>query len=465
MELINKHIVVVGLGITGEAVARFLARRGAVVTVTDTASGNQVEKTAAKLNAMGVKTKLGGHYPELFRGPDMIIVSPGVPHTLKHLEQARKSGIPVIGEIELACRFIPEPIIAITGTNGKTTTTTLVSEMLECSGIKTFVGGNIGNPLIDYVDTNQKAEWLVVELSSFQLDTIKKFRPQVAVLLNITDDHMDRYPDFDAYTDSKTRIFKNQTSDDFAVLNISDAVIRQISQEVKAKKLFVGQKEVFSDLPVNAAVIEKTTGLSKYRISVHMDGLKKWEPQLSEFRPEGIHNLENASAAIMAALVAGGTKSGIELALANFKGLSHRLELIANFNAVAFVNDSKATNTDAVAKAMETFARPQIVIMGGRDKDSDFESLSKIVKKHVKRLILIGEAAEKIHHIMKDVVVTETAATMNDAVTKAYKASSPGDMVLLAPGCASFDMYENYKQRGKAFRQAVDWLISGDHHG
>jgi UDP-N-acetylmuramoylalanine--D-glutamate ligase len=465
MELINKRIVVVGLGITGEAVARFLIRRGAVITVTDTASGTQVEKTAEKLIAMGVKVKLGGHYPELFRGTDMIIVSPGVPHTLEHLKQARKRGIPVMGEIELACRFISEPIIAITGTNGKTTTTTLVSEMLKCSGINTFVGGNIGNPLIDYVDTNQKAEWLVVELSSFQLDTIKEFRPKVAVLLNITDDHMDRYPDFDAYRDSKTRIFKNQTSDDFAVLNISDSVIGQISHGVKARKLLVGQKDVFSDKPVNAAVIEKTTGLSNYRISVYMNGSQRWEPQFSGFKPEGIHNLENASASIMAALVAGGTKTGIELALANFKGLSHRLEHIANFNGVAFINDSKATNTDAVAKAMETFANPQIVIMGGRDKDSDFENLSKIVKKHVKRLILIGEATEKIHHIMGDIVVTETAATMSDAVNKAYKASSPGDLVLLAPGCASFDMYENYKQRGEAFRQAVDCLISGEHHG
>ncbi|MFO8083059.1 MAG: UDP-N-acetylmuramoyl-L-alanine--D-glutamate ligase [Desulfobacterales bacterium] len=464
MELKNKHIAVVGLGITGEAVARFLIRHGAKVTVTDTASGNQVGKTAEKLNSMGVMTRLGGHDSQIFHDSDMIILSPGVPHTLNHFVQARERGIPVIGEIELACRFISEPIIGVTGTNGKTTTTTLLGQMLKNSGMKIFVGGNIGNPLIDYVDAKRKAQWLVVELSSFQLDTIKQFRPKIALLLNITDDHMDRYTDFNAYMDSKARIFENQTSEDFAVLNVSDPSVKRILPRVKAQHLLFGQQDAFSGISGDCAVIENTANSPKYRMTVHMGPTQNWKPRLSGFMPAGVHNLENASAAILAALAAGGTKSGIDSALANFKGLSHRLEHIADFNGVDFINDSKATNTDAVAKALETFANPQIVIMGGRDKDSDFQSLTKVVKKHVKRLILIGEATEKIHKIMDKVVETETADNMDDAVNKAYKASLPGDLVLLAPGCASFDMYDNYKQRGEDFRRAVNRLISGGSH-
>lgn len=465
MELINKEITVVGLGITGISTARFLIRRGAKVTVTDTGTGSPVKKAAEKLNSMGVVTHLGGHDPRFFQCADMIVISPGVPHTLQHFNEARGKGIPVIGEIELAYRFISEPIIAITGTNGKTTTTTLLGEMLEKSGIKTFVGGNIGTPLIDYIDGQQKADWLVVELSSFQLDTIELFRPRIAVLLNITDDHMDRYAGFSDYVESKGRIFENQIPEDFAVANISDPSVRQILNLVNARQWPFGHKNAFKGTPRNCAVIDPKPGTSRSQISVHMNQKPEWQPYLAEFKPAGIHNLENASAAILAALAAGGSKEGINAALAGFKGLPHRLEYLAAFKGVDFVNDSKATNTDAAAKALETYSRPQIVIMGGRDKDSDFQRLTKVVKKHVKRLVLIGEASGKIKGILGDVVDTEIAENMHDAVAKAYKASSPGDLVLLAPGCASFDMYENYKQRGDDFRQAVNRLISGDLHG
>ena len=464
MELINKQITVVGLGKTGISTARFLIRRGAKVTVTDTGTGSPVKKAAEKLNSMGVLTHLGGHDSRFFQCADMIIISPGVPHTLQYFNDAREKGIPVIGEIELAYRFISEPIIAITGTNGKTTTTTLLGEMLEKSGIKTFVGGNIGTPLIDYIDDQQKADWLVVELSSFQLDTIELFKPRIAVLLNITDDHMDRYAGFSDYVESKGRIFENQSLEDFAVVNISDPSVRQILNLVNARQLTFGHKNAFTGTPRNCAVIDPKQGPGS-QISVHMNQEREWQPYLEEFKPPGIHNLENASAAILAAFAAGGSKHGINAALAGFKGLPHRLEYLAAFEGVDFVNDSKATNTDAAAKAMETYSRPQIVIMGGRDKDSDFQRLTSVVKKHVKRLVLIGEAAGKIKGILADVVDTEIAENMHDAVAKAYKASSPGDVVLLAPGCASFDMYENYKQRGDDFRQAVNRLISGDLHG
>jgi UDP-N-acetylmuramoylalanine--D-glutamate ligase len=460
MELINKHITVVGLGITGDAVARFLVNQGAIVTVTDSGSGDRVKKAAEKLKSMGVLVTLGKHNPELFNEAELIVLSPGVPHTAKHFNEARERGIPVLGEIELAYRFISEPIIAVTGTNGKTTTTTLLGEMLMKSGKKTFVGGNIGNPLIDYVNSNKKADCLVVELSSFQLDTIEYFRPDVAVLLNITDDHMDRYPNFKAYVNSKARIFENQTSDDIAVLNGFDHAIEEMSYRIKAKKVFFYQKDRASAMSKDYAVIQKQTVLSKSRISIHMGDLKDWNPDLSEFKPVGIHNLENASAAIVAALAAGATKEGINSALKNFKGLSHRLEKVATINGVDFINDSKATNTDAVAKAIETFDQPQIVIMGGRDKYSNFQRLRSVVQKHVKHLILMGESAEKIYGILSDIVDAEFAGSMKDAALKAFMASVPGDVILLAPGCASFDMYTNYKERGEDFCRAVQLLDS-----
>lgn len=460
MDLAKKRITVVGLGITGEAVASFLIKRGAIVTVTDSSSGNQLIKVAEKLKSMGVNIELGGHNPRLFNDSELIIISPGVPHTAKHFNEARDRGIPVLGEIELAYRFISEPIVAVTGTNGKTTTTTLLGEMLKKSGKKTFVGGNIGNALIDYVDSNQKADCLVVELSSFQLDTIEHFKPAVAVLLNITDDHMDRYPNFKAYIDSKARIFENQTPDNVAVLNGFDPAIIEMSSRIKAKKIFFYQKDRVQVRSKDFAIIEKKADLSKPVISVYMGNLVRWIPDLSEFSPIGIHNLENASAAILAALAAGGTTDGINSALKDFKGLPHRLEKVATINGVDFINDSKATNTDAVIKAIETFDRPQIVIMGGRDKDSDFHSLKSVVRNHVKHLILIGEAAEKIYGILSEVADAEFADSMGDAVKKAFEASAPGDVILLAPGCASFDMYSNYKERGEDFRRAVQRINS-----
>jgi UDP-N-acetylmuramoylalanine--D-glutamate ligase len=460
MDLTNKHITVVGLGISGKAVASFLIKQGAIVTVMDSASGDKVKKVAEKLKSMGALIELGKHNSRLFYDAELIVLSPGVPHTAKHFNEARDRGIPVIGEIELACRFISEPIIAVTGTNGKTTATTLLGEMLMKSGKKTFVGGNIGNPLIDYVDSKQKADCLVVELSSFQLDTIEHFRPDVAVLLNITDDHMDRYPNFKAYADSKARIFENQTSDDIAVLNGFDFNIEELSSRIKAKKVFFYQKDKASIRSKDYAIIEKQAVLSKPRISVHLGNSTGWIPDLSEFKPVGIHNLENASAAILAALAAGATKEGINSALKNFKGLAHRLEKVATINGVDFINDSKATNTDSVAKAMETFDQPQIVIMGGRDKDSDFQKLRSVVRKHVKHMILMGESAEKIYGILSDIVSAEFAISMKDAVQKAFEFSNPGDVVLLAPGCASFDMYSNYKERGEDFRCAVQLIDS-----
>jgi UDP-N-acetylmuramoylalanine--D-glutamate ligase len=324
----------------------------------------------------------------------------------------------------------------VTGTNGKTTTTTLLGEMLKNSGQKVFVGGNIGNPLIDYVDKGEKAEVIVAEVSSFQLDTIDTFRPKVAVALNITEDHLDRYSDFAAYARAKARIFENQKESDVAVFNGLDPFIGSICKNIKSKKL------PFYNQSVNDA-----------EINTFFKSL-----DFSSINLPGKHNLENAYAASLAALTIGGSLEGIQSALSNFKGLPHRLEYVATINGVSFFNDSKATNVNAVARALETFSKPIILIMGGRDKGGNFQTLRDLVRRCVKKLIVLGEAKEDILFALGDITSTKRASSMEDAVLSAYHAAARGDVVLLSPACASFDMYAGYAQRGENFCRAVGKL-------
>ncbi|MCJ7618420.1 MAG: UDP-N-acetylmuramoyl-L-alanine--D-glutamate ligase [Desulfobacterales bacterium] len=439
MELKNKNILVVGLGVTGVATARFLTNRGASVTVTDQKKEQEICSIDPLIRELGIRIELGPHRIETFERADLIVVSPGVSHTILPIRRAKEQGISVIGEIELASRFIAEPIIAVTGTNGKTTTTTLLGKMLEDSGLKVFVGGNIGNPLIAYADIEEKAEIVVIEVSSFQLDTIDTFRANVAVLLNITEDHMDRYPDLDAYVNSKARIFENQRHDDTAVLNGSDPVVCSLSGDILSRKVFFSSKEG-KDVTISGESIISQENMSLL---------------LADFKLPGKHNIENAAAASLAALSAGGTFDGIRSALRKFKGLSHRLEYIDTLNGVDFFDDSKATNVDSVARALETFERPVILIMGGRNKGSKFHTLRDLIDKHAKKLIVIGEAKEDIKADLGNIKPVEAAATMEDAVFKAYHAAKPDDIVLLSPACASFDMYNNYAQRGEDFCRAV----------
>ncbi|MFH1076240.1 MAG: UDP-N-acetylmuramoyl-L-alanine--D-glutamate ligase [Pseudomonadota bacterium] len=439
MELKNKNILVVGLGVTGVATARFLKNRGASVTVTDQKKEQELKAFQPLIVESGIRMEFGQHRIETFEKTDIIVISPGVPHTIEPILKAKERGIPVLGEIELASRFIAEPIIAVTGTNGKTTTTTLLGKMLEDSGLKVFVGGNIGNPLIAYADREEKAEIVVIEVSSFQLDTIDTFRAKVAVLLNITEDHMDRYPDLDAYAKSKSRIFKNQQYDDTAVLNGSDPVVRSLSRNILSRKVFFSSKE------------EKGVTISDESI-ISQENMSRL---LADFKLPGKHNIENAAAASLAAFAAGGTFEGVWSALRKFKGLSHRLEYIDTLNGVDFFNDSKATNVDSVARALETFERPVVLIMGGRNKGSKFHALRDLIDKHTKELIVIGEAKEDIKAELGNIKPVETATTMEEAVFKAYNAAKPGDIVLLSPACASFDMYNSYAQRGEDFCRSV----------
>lgn len=445
MELANQNTLIVGLGKSGIAAGRFLKNKGACVTITDKADEKELSAYLATARESGIEMELGRHEIASFETADLIVVSPGVPHTIEPIIRAKHRGVPVIGEIELAYQFIREPIIAITGTNGKTTTTELVGEMLESSGFKVFVGGNIGNALIGYADQEEKAEIVVAEVSSFQLDTIDTFKPKVAVLLNITEDHLDRYPDFQAYAAAKGRIFENQQADDTAVLNGSDTIIRTLSKDIKSRKFFFNCHEAG----------EAGARINGQTMIIGLSPETEIEIDLSAIKLTGRHNMENAAAACLAALAAGGTIAGIQSALMKFKGLAHRLEYVDTIDNIKYFDDSKATNVGAVARALESFRNPVVLIMGGRDKGGSYHVLKDLVERHTKALILLGEAKERIKSALGHIVPTREASTMKEAVLLARQAAVPGDAILLSCACSSFDMYRSYAERGEAFRRVV----------
>jgi UDP-N-acetylmuramoylalanine--D-glutamate ligase len=457
MNLNQKNVLVVGLGMTGLATARFLHHRGAVVTVTDMAAEKDLAASVLELHQLGIRTELGGHRRESFESSELIVLSPGVPHTHDFLTCARRKGIPVIGEIELASQFVREPIIAITGTNGKTTTTSLLGDMLAQCGMQVFVGGNIGNPLIGYVDRDEKADWVVLEISSFQLDTIDTFRPDIGILLNITADHLDRYPDMTGYAASKGRIFQNQTPEDIAIFNGADPwVLSETSRILSRKWVFNG----------SGARIERDNLTLAFIPCPHPKSLcPGGAPELGSVRLNlrqsrlyGKHNQENICAAAMAAIAAGGNVQDIQIALNQFKGLSHRIEYVQTLNGVTYVDDSKATNVDAAYRALESFQEPVVLIMGGRDKGGDYRILEKVIQVHVKHLILLGEASELIAAALGNLVPTVRVSSMQEAVINAHRSAVSGDVVLLSPACSSFDMFRNYAYRGDAFQSEVKKL-------
>ena len=444
--------MVVGLGRSGVAVARFLAKRGARVTVTDRAPATDLEEAVAALEKLPVRMTLGRHDAGDFSIADMVVLSPGVPHTLPILEPAWANGIPVIGEMELAAAFIEEPILAITGTNGKTTTTTLVGEMLKKSDKRVFVGGNIGTPLIGYADgIHDRADVLVVETSSFQLDTIAEFRPDTAVMLNITEDHLDRYPSFSAYAQSKWRIFENQQSGDVAIVNAMDAIVEAMMEKHPPR----ARKRIYSD-----RTIADGAQIAEDEIQIFEEGGKIGCFSLKETICASLHNRENIAAACLAAMSHGATHEAIQQTIDHFKGLAHRTETVGAVREVYFVNDSKATNVDAVKRALASFSTPVVLIMGGQNKKGDFAGLKSAVREKVRTLVAMGEA--------KDEIVTALAGdpengvleadSLEEAVERALDEALPGDTVLLSPACASFDMFDSYVHRGNRFREIVKGL-------
>ncbi len=444
-EFSGKKIVIVGLGKSGLGAANFLHTLGAELTVTDMAPENQLARSLKPFQEVGIRMELGGHRTETFTGADLIVLSPGVPHTITPVQAAVTRGIPVWGEVELASRFIEQPIIAITGTNGKTTTTGLIGAMLSRSGLTPFVGGNIGTPLIEYVMGQHKADLVVAEISSFQLDTIDRFCPHVAVLLNITADHLDRYAGMADYAASKARIFTNQGPNDVAVLNAGDDWIRAVTSRIKSQQVYFGDSSPGAGNALirhDKILIERTNG--------GFDAIDLGRTSLV-----GRHNHENIAAAALAVLAAGGHLEGIQSALNEYAGLSHRLELVGRNAGVDYYDDSKATNVDAVVRAVESFKGNLILIMGGRDKGGEYTPLAEPIREKVKMLIVIGEAANKIEKALGHLTETRKASAMEEAVAIAHETAVPGDTVLLSPACSSFDMFDSYAHRGDVFRRAV----------
>ena len=452
MDLRSKHILVVGLARTGIAAARFLQRRGALVRATDQAEEDRLSPDVNLLREMGIPLELGGHRTASFTAADLIVVSPGVPHTIPPLAAARAKGIPVIGEMELAGRFIGEPIVAVTGTNGKTTVTELVGAMLAASGRRVFVGGNIGTPLIAHVDSGARVEVVVAEVSSFQLDTSDTFHPAIGVLLNVTNDHLDRYAGFEAYATSKMRLFANQRPGDTAVLNAADAVVRARADGIRSRKLYYNLSQ---PAHAHATVAGRT-------LNLRLPGREDAALSLAGFRLRGPHNIENAAAAALAAMAAGAGPEGIQTVLDTFAPAPHRLETIAVINGVEYVNDSKATNVDAVRRGMDCFGGRVVLIMGGVDKGGDFGQLRDAVRKRGRALVLLGGAGDLIRAALGGLAPTQEAASMRQAVQAAREMAAAGDAVLLAPGCASFDLYANYQERGDDFRREVMRLKESD---
>jgi UDP-N-acetylmuramoylalanine--D-glutamate ligase len=452
MELKDKRVLVVGLGKSGVASALFLKARGARVTVSDTKSGDELRNEIPALLDHGITVETGGHGERTFREQDLIVVSPGVPVDAPLLQQARSLGEVVIGEIELASRFLPGPIIAITGSNGKTTTTTLTGEILTAGGLQTLVGGNIGTPAISLAERAKRETVIVLEVSSFQLETIQTFRPRIALVLNVTPDHLDRHRTLETYVNAKARIFENQGRDDFALLNADDAICAGMASRTQAQVFwFSRQKEVEYGSWVHDGKILFRGGTQQYEIM-----------QVAEVPLKGAHNLENVLAAVCAGALMGCSAGKIRQAVRDFKAVEHRLEFVATIRGVDYYNDSKATNVDATIKALESFPGSIHLILGGKDKGSDYSLLSDLLRQRVKRVYTIGAAAEKI----ESQIVSQRqggpelvhAETLENAVRKANAVAQPGDVVLLAPACASFDQFKSYEHRGRTFKEVVRGL-------
>ena len=445
MDLKDKRVLVVGLGKSGVASALFLKSRGARVTVSDSKPEAELRTEILLLLEHGIAVETGGHGDRTFRDQDLIVVSPGVPFDAPQLVQARTLGEKVIGEIELAAQFLTGTIAAITGANGKTTTTTLAGEVLGTAKLPVLVGGNIGTPAITFVDQATPKTWIVLEVSSFQLETIVDFHPRIAVILNITPDHLDRHKTFANYVGAKARIFENQGPEDFTVLNADDPTTIGLAERTLAQRiLFSRKKEIGMGAFVRGAHIFFRDGQREQQIM-----------PLSELPLKGAHNLENALAGISVGMLAGCQPEQIRHAVQNFKAVEHRLEFVAEVAGVDYYNDSKATNVDATIKALESFSANVHLILGGKDKGSDYTVLNELLRERVKRVYTIGAAAAKIESHIQGAAEIDHSETLEIAVQRAAASAVAGDIVLLAPACSSFDQFQNYEHRGSAFKEAV----------
>ncbi len=447
MEWKNKRILVVGMGRSGIASARFLRKRGAQVTVSDVRSAAALAREIPELIEQGIMVEAGGHGLLTFRRQDLIVVSPGVPLSTPELVQSRSFGTRIIGELELAAQFLRGRVLAITGSNGKTTTTTLVGEIMEASGLPTQVGGNIGVPVVELVEAATDDSWAVLEVSSFQLETVERFRPSIAVILNITPDHLDRHGSFENYALAKERIFCAQTADDTLILNADDARAADCAKRARSGVWWFSR----------TSAVERGAFVDAGNIVFRAAGNAAAETILAvdEIPLKGAHNVENVLAAVAAARLAGVSAETIARVVRGFHAVEHRIEFVARHGGVEFYNDSKATNVDAAAKAIEAFPAGIHLIVGGKDKNSNYAELEPLLRERVRAVYTIGSAAAKIETQLRGIVPLIGCETLERAVAAAAGAALPGEIVLLSPACSSFDQFENYEARGREFKRLV----------
>jgi UDP-N-acetylmuramoylalanine--D-glutamate ligase len=456
LEVAGKKVLVVGAARSGVASARFLAERGAIVALNDRKPLEEWSDEAHALKALGVGLLAGDAPSWLLDQTELLVISPGVPVKSIPVRYAERAGALVIGEIELASRFLRGRIVAITGTNGKTTTTALVGELLKDARLSVQVGGNIGTPLVSLVETSREDGWTVAEVSSFQLETIVDFHPSVALVLNVTPNHMDRYELFKDYAAAKHRIFRNQEAGDVAILNADDETVATWGEGLRAHVVqFSVRRELDEGLFLRDGreLVSRTKDAERVLLN------------REEMLLRGLHNVENVLAALAAGLACGAAPDSMRETVRRFRPVEHRLEHVAEIEGVKFYNDSKATSVDATLKALEAFAEERgkiVLILGGRGKQAPYAPLAKLIRERARKLILIGEDALTIERELKEEAATERAGDMADAVRRAFKAAEAGDIVLLAPACASFDMFKSFEHRGEVFKEEVKKIAMSD---
>ena len=460
-QLTGVRVTVVGMARSGVAAARLLQDAGALVTVADRKNRGELLGILGSLDQAATRLVLGNDYESALSQAELVVISPGVPYRLEALERVRRRGVKVISELDLASRFLSAPILALTGTNGKSTTVTLIGKMLQESGKRVFVGGNLGTAISEAAVQSLRAmkmgrpcpyDALVVEVSSFQLETVEQFHPWIAAILNVTVDHQDRYGSIDEYIAAKNRIFENQTPSDYALFNLDDARVAPLRRSARANVLGFTRTQT---LPSNLA---GGTYLDRDRIMATIGGQMQEICARSEVKVIGNHNVENAMVAATYALLSGCPLGIIRQVLREFPGLEHALEVVRERRGIRFINDSKGTNVDATLKALESIDQPIWLIAGGRDKGGDFSRLAPAIHQRVKRLVLIGEAAPLMANAMKEYQGIERAGTLREAVELAASEADAGDVVLLSPACASFDMFADYQDRGRQFKALVQSL-------
>ncbi len=460
-QLDGARVTVVGLARSGVAAARLLQEAGAVVTVADRKDRSELPTVLKSLDESAIHAALGSDYESALNTAELVVISPGVPYRLEALERVRRRGVKVVSELDLASRFFSVPILALTGTNGKSTTVTLIGKMLQQSGKRVFVGGNLGTALSEAAVESLQAmkrggacpyEALVVEVSSFQLETIERFHPWIAAILNVTVDHQDRYESIEEYVATKARILENQTPSDYALFNLDDARVASLRGSARARVLGFTRTQTLSDDLTGGTYLERD------RIMTTVGGQTQEICARSEITIMGNHNLENAMVASTYALLSGCSLDVVRRVLREFPGLEHALEIVRDRRGVRFINDSKGTNVDATLKALESIDQPIWLIAGGRDKGGDFSRLAPAIRRRVKRLILIGEAAPLIAHATGGFQAIDRCGSLREAVDLAASGASAGDVVLMSPACASFDMFVDYQDRGRQFKALVQSL-------